>query len=263
MSITTVNDHLIHYEVLGRGRPVLFIHGWLGSWRYWWPSMQGLSAHHRSFAIDLWGFGDSSKLKEAYSIPAYVHMLSEFIDQLGVARPLTLIGHGLGAITSLKYALKYPDHVEKLVTVALPLKGSDLDQRLATLDMGSFVSKVLGKSQSFPEVDSELRKTDQEAVTKLTQEIVKDDYSNDLSNCSCPVLVVHGRNDGVVQSSVDNNNHGVNAAGNRFFVNLDDCAHFPMLEEKSKFNRLLLEFIHSDDSLTELAPKEYWQRRVR
>ncbi|MCP5094600.1 MAG: alpha/beta hydrolase [Chloroflexi bacterium] len=262
MSITTVNDHLIHYEVLGRGRPVLFVHGWLGSWRYWWPSMQGLSAHHRSFAIDLWGFGDSSKLKNGYSISAYVHMLNEFIDQLGVARPLTLIGHGLGAITSLKYAMKYPEHVEKLVTVALPLKGSDLDQRLATFEPGAFISKVLGKSQNFPEIENELRKTDHEAVTKLTQEIIKDDYSNDLANCACPVLVMHGGNDGVVQLPTDNNSRH-NAASSRYYVKLDNCAHFPMLEEKSKFNRLLLEFIHSDDSLTELAPKEYWQRRVR
>ncbi|MFW6183111.1 MAG: alpha/beta fold hydrolase, partial [Chloroflexota bacterium] len=59
MSITTVGEHLIHYEALGRGQPVIFIHGWLGSWRYWWSSMQGLSAHCRTFALDLWGFGDS------------------------------------------------------------------------------------------------------------------------------------------------------------------------------------------------------------
>jgi hypothetical protein len=50
---------------------------------------------------------------------------------------------------------------------------------------------------------------------------------------------------------------------NRFFVSLNECNHFPMLQEKAKFNRLLLDFIHADDNVTELAPKDYWQRRVR
>jgi CheY-like chemotaxis protein len=31
---------IVHYEVLGRGRPLIFLHGWIGSWRYWIPSMQ-------------------------------------------------------------------------------------------------------------------------------------------------------------------------------------------------------------------------------
>jgi hypothetical protein len=46
-------------------------------------------------------------------------------------------------------------------------------------------------------------------------------------------------------------------------VSLNECNHFPMLQEKAKFNRLLQEFIHADDDLTELTPKEIWQRRIR
>ncbi len=262
MSIVTVGDHLIHYEVLGRSKPVIFIHGWLGSWRYWWPSMQGLSAQHRSFALDLWGFGDSSKLTEAYSISSYVDMLEKFIDKLGISRPLTLIGHGLGAITALKYALEFPDDVGKLVTVSLPLSGNDIDERLAEMDVSSF-AKTLGKSQSFSEVDTELRKTDQKAVSTLVKGLITEDFANDLANCTRPVMVVYGKKDGIVTPPPDNNNHQYNAAGSRFYVGLDDCAHFPMLEHKVAFNRLLLEFIHSDDSLSELTPKEYWTRRVR
>ena len=40
MSAITIGGDLIHYEVLGRGRPVLLVHGWIGSWRYWVPAMQ-------------------------------------------------------------------------------------------------------------------------------------------------------------------------------------------------------------------------------
>jgi len=75
MSITTVGSKLVHYEVLGRGQALIFIHGWLGSWRYWWPAMQALSSHYRTYAFDLWGFGDSSKSDEEYTLSAYVNML--------------------------------------------------------------------------------------------------------------------------------------------------------------------------------------------
>jgi pimeloyl-ACP methyl ester carboxylesterase len=133
MSITTVGNHLIHYEVLGRGEPVVFIHGWLGSWRYWWPSMQALSSRHRSFAFDLWGYGDSSKDQTSYTLPSYVEMIDQFINQLGIMKPVTLIGHSLGAVAALLYTNKYPENIEKLVTVALPIEGSYLEPRLHRL----------------------------------------------------------------------------------------------------------------------------------
>ena len=224
--------------------------------------MQGLSARHRSFALDLWGFGDSSKLKPGYSLNAYVDMLGQFINYLGVARPLTLIGHGLGAVTTLKYAVKNPDHVDKLVSVSLPVAGEALDARLVEMNVDEFVARTFAKTQTFSEVDNELRKTDQEAVTKLAQEVRNIDFSNDLANCAMPVLVIYGENDPVVQPPA-NNNYLQMSAGNRHFVGLESCGHFPMLEAKNQFNRLIQEFIHSDGTVTELAPKEYWQRRVR
>ena len=60
MSALIVEDEVVHYEVLGRGRPLIFVHGWLGSWRYWIPTMQALSSEYRTYALDLWGFGDSA-----------------------------------------------------------------------------------------------------------------------------------------------------------------------------------------------------------
>ncbi len=261
MSITTVNNNLVHYEVLGRGQPLLFVHGWLGSWRYWWPSMQALSAQHRSFAFDLWGFGDSSKASHMYSLAAYVEMIEQFITQLGIMAPVTLIGHSLGAAVALRYALEYPNNVEKLALVALPVQGSAIHPRLTNSDPDSIINRIIGKSNSFSEVDSELRKTDVTAVNQLAAEIQSQNFANDLANCARPTLMVFGTQDTIVPPPVDNLlNKGNN---NRYVVPLDDCNHFPMLQEKAKFNRLLMDFIHASAELTELTPKEYWQRRTR
>ena len=263
MSITTVENQLIHYEVLGRGQPLLFVHGWLGSWRYWWPSMQALSTRQRAFAIDLWGFGDSSKTPDLYSLSAYVKMLDQFIDKMGIVQPVILVGHSLGAAVALRYTKQRSDNVHKLVTVSLPIQGDYIHARLTHSAPDAFVTRVLGKSNSFAEVDTETRKTDQLAMNQLAQELTGINFTNDLRECERPLLIVSGDQDQVVQFPPNGHDQLQDANHNRFFVPLEKCNHFPMLQEKVKFNRLLMDFIHADDSVTELTPKEHWQRRVR
>lgn len=263
MSITTVGNQLIHYEVLGRGKPVIFIHGWLGSWRYWWPSMQHLSTHHRCFAFDLWGFGDSSKAEDKYSLNAYLDMLHQFIAQLGIATPVTLIGHSLGAAVALRYTIQHPREVDKLVTIALPVHEGTIHERLTNSAPDSFIAKVLGKSNSFTEIESETRKTDTSAMNRLARELATMNFAADLVDCPRPLLMVFGGQDQIVEPPSGDYYHLQKSSNNRHYVALDECNHFPMLQEKAKFNRLLLDFFHADDNTTKLIPKEYWQRRTR
>lgn len=263
MSITTVGSHLIHYEVLGRGQPLIFLHGWLGSWRYWWPSMQAMAAQHRAFAFDLWGFGDSSKAPDKYTISAYMEMIDQFINQLGVAKPVILIGHSLGAAVALRYTVAHPENVSKLATVAMPVTGAYLNDRLATSDPDNIINRVVGKSNSFSEVDTEIRKIDQAAFNQLAQELANNNLVPDMANFPRPLLLVYGGQDSVVQPPDGEYSYLQQSANDRFFVTLDQCGHFPMLQDKARFNRLLLDFILASDELTELTPKEYWQRRTR
>jgi len=263
MSITTIDSQLIHYEVLGRGQPLIFIHGWVGSWRYWWPSMQALSAHYRTFAFDLWGFGDSSKSPETYSQAAYVNMVNQFIDKLGVARPVILVGHGLGAIVALNYTAQYPVNVEKVAAISLPITGAYITNRLQGADAESMVNRVLGRSESFTEIDSEIRKVDPVAVSKSIESFSNLDLISDITNLNRPLLMVYGSQDNLVLPPNGEHSYLQQSVNERFYVEMDLCHHFPMLQEKAKFNRLLLDFIMASAELTELTPKEYWQRRIR
>ena len=61
MSAILLEGQIVHYEVLGRGRPIIFLHGWVGSWRYWISSMQVASTSFRAYGLDLWGFGESAR----------------------------------------------------------------------------------------------------------------------------------------------------------------------------------------------------------
>ena len=79
MSILLLDRSMVHYEVLGRGRPVLFLHTWVGSWRYWIPAMQAASISFRTYAVDLWGFGDSAKTPENYTLERQINLLNLFM----------------------------------------------------------------------------------------------------------------------------------------------------------------------------------------
>lgn len=224
--------------------------------------MQALSAHYRVFAFDLWGYGDSSKISEKYTLASYVEMLEQFIERLGMMQPVTIVGHGLGAAVGLRYAIAAPDAVKRLTAVSLPIHGEYLNPRLTDSDSASFLNRILGRQDTHPEVESELRKIDNTAMNKVALELSSYDFAVDLDAVTCPVLLVFGDDDPVVQQPSGDYYHFQQSGNKRAYVSLQSCNHFPMLEETAKFNRLLLEFMRSDGDLTDLSPKEYWQRRT-
>ncbi|MFN8527804.1 MAG: alpha/beta hydrolase [Anaerolineae bacterium] len=129
MSAISFNGDLVHYEVLGRGRPVLLIHGWIGSWRYWVPTMQQLQAKYRVYALDLYGFGDSGKNPARYSLEHQIALLDDFMNQLGIPKT-AILAHGLGALVAITFARRYAERVPKLLVVSPPLfDPGDLDRR--------------------------------------------------------------------------------------------------------------------------------------
>jgi len=129
MSAITIGEDLIHYEKLGRGRPLILVHGWIGSWRYWIPVMQHLHLKYTVYTIDMVGFGDSAKNPMGYSIESRVATLRAFTDTLGIPK-VALIGHGLGALICAYYALRYPEQVARMFLTSVPLfDPGDLESR--------------------------------------------------------------------------------------------------------------------------------------
>lgn len=224
--------------------------------------MQTLSKGNKTFALDLWGFGDSSKVQSQYSLASYVEMLEQFVETLGIARPLSLVGHALGSVVALRYASMHPDHISHLVLVSLPLSGNHINGQLQSMDSQSFVSRYVARSNSHMEVQIEAHKTDPIAMHVMARELVDCDFEKELLDPPFPVLMVSGERDEIVDRPDaelrDHASYGVRT----FEISLANCGHFPMLEDPAVFNRLLQDFIHGDD-YDNLVPKQYWQRRTR
>jgi pimeloyl-ACP methyl ester carboxylesterase len=129
MSAIRLGDDLIHYEVLGRGRPVILLHSWVGSWRYWIPTMQQLGLKYRVYALDLYGYGDSVKNAQKYTLEHQIQLLDDFTQQLGIPKT-ALVGHGLGAMVVIEFARRYNDRVPRMLVSGAPLfDPGNLEQR--------------------------------------------------------------------------------------------------------------------------------------
>ena len=263
MSAITIEGQLVHYEALGRGKPVLFVHGWLGSWRYWMSGMQALADTNRTYAVDLWGFGDSAQCRR-YTVDDYVMLIEKFVDALGISE-LSLVGHSLGAVVILEYARQNPDQVRRLMPICLPLTPASVSRRSLTND--SLLTKMMWWQQPLipAEVQAEIDKTDKAAITASLESVAALDVGEQLALLGQanepPVLAVSGEKDTIIDS------RDLLALSGRWpnlrAIALPDTHHFPMLENTVKFHRLLKDFLAIGDDLSDLALKEEWRRRMR
>ena len=91
----------------------------------------------------------------------------------------------------------------------------------------------------------------------------EENFLTDLNKVRCKTLIVHGESDTVIEPPILRHAQLKNPDDKRLYVSLEGCTHFPMLEAAPKFNRLILDFIHADNNLDEVAPKNLWKRRMR
>ncbi len=264
MSAIIINEKIVHYEVLGRGKPIILLHGWVGSWRYWIPTMQAASASYRAYALDLWGFGDTAKDKDAkkYTLEHQTELLDEFLNAMGIGK-VALIGHGLGAVVAFLYAAKHSFVVDRLMGIGLPLQKTDMSERFTTDTPDDLINWILSTTPAADAARAEASKIDNNAV-KISIEDLKYinllDISKQLDIAS---LLVHGQNDpAITVPSLDGNGELPNSFHRIVF---DSSGHFPMIDEPNKFNRLVKDFLDlpSGESPQQLQLKEEWKRRVR
>jgi pimeloyl-ACP methyl ester carboxylesterase len=260
MSAILLESDLVHYEVLGRGKPVLFLHSWIGSWRYWIPNMQYISTGFRSYSVDMWGFGDSAKNRK-YLIKEQTELLVQFLDRLGIFK-IAIVGHGLGALIAIELAKIMPDLVDRILAISIPFESEMITPRLLNNSATEYMDVLVSKGMEVDAVMTEILKTDQDAIIAISTESSSMEISS-LINLDVSCLFVHGKNDPFI--SVPNSNQILQLPEQHHEIIFEQSGHFPMLEESSKFNRLLIDFLslETEKNVRELSLKEEWKRKVR
>lgn len=104
------------YEVTGAGDWLVLVHGVGMNLRIWDPQVAEFAGDHRVLTYDLLGHGGSDLPPEQAGLEAYVDQLDHLIDHLGASN-IKLVGHSLGSLIVLGYALRHPDRVANVAAL--------------------------------------------------------------------------------------------------------------------------------------------------
>lgn len=102
--------------------PLILIHGFGGSIGHWRHNLGPLSQRHPVYALDLLGFGESSKAATAYNVSLWVDQVYEFW-RLVVRRRAVWVGHSIGSLVAVVVAARHPEAAQGYVAITLPDPG--------------------------------------------------------------------------------------------------------------------------------------------
>src|SRR5437773_1026754 len=116
-----VNGINLYYETHGSGRPLILLHGGLGSGEMFGPVLPLLAERHQVIAVDLQGHGRTADIDRPIDVRLMADDIAALIDHLGLKKP-DLVGYSLGGGVALHTAAKYPAKVRRLVAASANLR---------------------------------------------------------------------------------------------------------------------------------------------
>lgn len=236
------------------GRRSSSIHGIGGDADEWAFCFEALSQSHRIIALDLLGFGRSSKPVIEYTIAGFLEVVEYFLKALRIDRT-AILGESLGGWIAAAFALKFPKIVDKLILVDAAGVWGDItnlpvDVRVSTLAHLREVFQLLfydkrWASEVFvdmayrlhlergdgPTIDSVLR----------SQADGRERLDDVIGGIVAPTLIVWGEQDEMIPLSVGHRLHQL-IPGSRVEV-IPQCGHLPALEQPAELVRRVLDFL--------------------
>ncbi|HOT90377.1 MAG TPA: alpha/beta hydrolase [Anaerolineae bacterium] len=259
MSSIVTDQGIVHYETFGRGKPVVLLHCWLGSWNYWYSTMEYLAERkYKTYALDFWGFGESAK-QGSFTVTEYVRMVDQFMERMGLERA-RVMGHSMGGTVSLSLALTYPQRVSRVAVVGSPITGSGLAFLLKLSGYRWFARllyavpgllflsmKLLSLSYArdwrtlYSMLEKDLSRTTWESFSTSIRDLRFTDLRPQLNELNIPVMGIYGRKDNIVDPKQGELIlKGVKSPVVHYF---ERSGHFPMLDERDRFHATILEFL--------------------
>jgi pimeloyl-ACP methyl ester carboxylesterase len=190
---------------------VLFVHGYLDSWRIWEWALPFLPQDYRLIALTQRGFGDSDKPAAGYTQLHYVRDLQAAMTRLGIARA-AIVGQSMGGLIAHHFAIEHPDRVSKLVLVGTAptaaasdiVGGSVMDDIISLTDPidPSFVRLAQTeqiRSAVPPEVVDSIVYESTKVPARVWREamagMLAENHAHRLGEIRCPTLVLYGDGD--------------------------------------------------------------------
>jgi pimeloyl-ACP methyl ester carboxylesterase len=257
-----------HYVEKGEGEPVVLIHGFFYDSYMWNRNIDTLAERFKVYALDLWGFGYSTRSPMDYGYPLYAGQLLGFMDALNI-RQASLVGQSMGGGVSILFTVRHRDRVNKVILVdpagmpnPLPLMGKIANLpgvgefllglrghfyrrmllgRLWIHDKTFITGEYLGNATRFHKI----RRTSEVFLEILRKQFFStlSDEVHRLGEIDVPILMVWGRQDKAIPLERGQEMHRI-LKGSRLEI-LERAGHCPHDEQSQQFNQIALDFLSS------------------
>jgi pimeloyl-ACP methyl ester carboxylesterase len=189
-----VNGINLYFETHGAGRPLVLLHGGLGSGEMFGPILPQLAEGHQVVAVDLQGHGRTADIDRPIDVRLMADDIAALIEHLGLDKP-DVVGYSLGGGVALQTAAKYPARVRRLVAAAANVWRSAIPQEMLAQQgqvnaaaaefmkdtpMYRLYQRVAPRPEDFPRL-----------LDKIGESMSKDfDFSEDVRGLQVPTLIV-------------------------------------------------------------------------
>ena len=267
-----INGDSIHYVDIGKGDPIVLVHGGMGDYRTWEAQTDTFSTSHRVIAYSLRHMYPNKQILDSaadYSLSQNIKDLIELIKALKL-EPVHLVGHSSGAFASLMATIEHPELVRSLTLGEPPvmsllknIPGGDTlennfykkispagekfrnneDEKGAEI----FMNAVMGDIQYFAKHPQRIREITMANTVQLKGSTLYPTTGfppvscDDLRKIKTPVLLLQGDKSPLFFSKIIDELD--RCLSNKERVKLPNASHGLEYENPAEFNKIVLGFI--------------------
>ncbi|MGQ9719775.1 MAG: alpha/beta fold hydrolase [Candidatus Jordarchaeum sp.] len=251
MSSLIIRGKKIFYKSIGRGLPIVFIHGSMGS-HVSWEFQKPLADGYRLVLLDLPGHGGSDPLDGEISVKLYTDYVAEFVQGLGIEK-MVVVGHSLGGAICIQLALDYTELLSGMVLVGSGAKLGVLPTILEALktNFKESIELAIGSMAFAEKASPTLVEMTKNECLKCRQEVGFADFNScnnfdareRLSEISVPTLIIVGTEDKL--TPVKWSQYLNDKISDSFLKIIENAGHMVMIEQPEELNQALLDFLRS------------------
>jgi pimeloyl-ACP methyl ester carboxylesterase len=234
-----VNGISLYYGTIGRGSPVILLHGGLANSDYWGNQIKALAGHHTVIVMDSRGHGRSSRDARPYGYDLMADDAAGLLDKLHIAK-VDVVGWSDGAIIGLDLAIRYPDRVGKVFSFAANTLTSGVQDDVEKNP--TFAKFIARAGKEYARLSATPNDYDAFVAQISKMWASEPNWTDDqLRSIRAPVLVVDGDHDEAIKRPhTEYIAATIPGAG---LLILPNASHFAFLQDPALFNAALLDFL--------------------